>query len=684
MARAVWALATFCLLVSAACGSEGYEKHRGDKTAGFNVLMAAGQGRQGQVAARRVRRQYDVTDTAEVQWLHVNSRVTSRFATVTVESKLFNRADRGREAVFNMQLPEAAFISNFSMVINGTLYVGSVMGKAAAREAYDAAVEAGESAGHVAQESPRGREVFNIAINVGAWEEVTFQLTYQEFLVRRLGIYEHVISIRPQQIIPDMRISVDVREPQGFSFLRVPDIRISDLLTDQSTDELSTATVFRASPDHYVITYAPSEGEQAAMSAEGIMGDFVVQYDVVRQQKIGFIQVHGDYFVHYFAPTGLAVMPKNVVFVIDVSGSMSGDKIRQTKEAMAVILGELQGMDFFNIVTFSDRTTRWKSELQVANQENVRAAHTYVNNMKALGGTNINDAIIESSALLDRVLGRDSRASMIVLLTDGQPTTGVTRTNQIIANARDHLAGNHALFCLGFGYDVTFEFLERLALQNGGFARRIYPDSDSNLQLTGFFDEVAKPLMVDVNMGYGQVGNTALQVVDVTQTAFSNFFNGSEVVVAGRFPGAQPSNFHVTVTGKGAQDSLSLVEDFQLASLVAPEGYVERLWAYLTIKDLLKKERTSTDEEQQSELEERALSMSLEYNFVTPLTSMVVLQKNRRGQPADYMLYDESNQRNIASFGKGIARCCGPSSASGRSTSGSFWIVVTTVALLCV
>ncbi|CAH1274398.1 ITIH4 [Branchiostoma lanceolatum] len=673
MVRARWALVALCLLVSAACGSEGYDKGE-DKIAGFNVLIAARQGSRGQAAPHRVRRQGDVPDTADVYWLHVDSRVTSRFATVTVESKLANRADRGREAVFTMQLPEAAFISNFSMVINDTLYVGSVMERGAAREAYDAAVEAGESAGHVAQElSPRGREVFQIAINVGAEEKVTFQLTYQEFLVRRLGIYEHVISIRPAQIIPNMRISVDLREPQGFSFLRVPDIRTSDLLTDQSTDELSTAAVSRVSPEHYTVIYAPSEQEQTAMSAEGIMGDFVVQYDVIRQEQIGFIQVYGDYFVHYFAPTGLPVMPKSVIFVIDVSGSMGGDKIRQTKEAMAVILDELRGLDFFNIVTFSDRTTRWRPELQVANQANVKGADTYVNNMIATGGTNINDAIIEASALLDQVLRHDSRASMIVLLTDGQPTIGVTNTNQIIANARDHLAGNPALFCLGFGYDVSFEFLERLALQNGGFARRIYTGTDGELQLTSFFDEVAKPLMIDVNLGYGQGGSSAPQVADVTQTAFSNYFNGSEVVVTVRFPGAPPSNFHVTVTGKGAQDALSLVEDFQLASLAAPEGFVERLWAYLTIKDLLKKERTATEEEQQSRLKERALNMSLEYNFVTPLTSMVVLQNDRQTQSADRASGDDAGLRYYVKT----------SSYSGASSvrSWPFWLVASAVVL---
>eukprot|EP00058_Branchiostoma_floridae_P021636 XP_002607126.1 hypothetical protein BRAFLDRAFT_118667 [Branchiostoma floridae] len=388
MVKVGWALAAaLCILVLAECGSEGSHRKRDGEIAGFNVVIAGRQDSRDKVSERRVRRQDDIGDMADVYWLHVDSHVTSRFATVTVESKLANRGDRGREAVFTMQLPETAFISNFSMVINDTLYVGTVMEKGAARQAYDAAVEAGESAGHVAQESPRGREEFRIAINVGAEEKVTFQLTYQEFLVRKLGIYEHVISIRPEQIIPDMRITVDLRESQGFSFLRVPDIRTSDLLTDQSTDELSTATVSRVSPEHYTVTYSPSEQKQAAMSAQGIMGDFVVQYDVNRQQQIGFIQVYGDYFVHYFAPTGLPVMPKNVIFVIDVSGSMSGDKILQTKEAMAVILDELRETDFFNIVTFSDRTKRWKSELQVANQESIRAADTYVTSMVAQGGT---------------------------------------------------------------------------------------------------------------------------------------------------------------------------------------------------------------------------------------------------------------------------------------------------------
>ena len=151
-------------------------------------------------------------------------------------------------------------------------------------------------------------------------------------------------------------------------------------------------------------------------------------------------------------------------------------------------------------------------------------------------GTNLYGGIEHGVSLLDTFHNsrddyNERSLSMIILLSDGQPTDGITNLNQIKEKTKELINGRYSLFTLGFGNDVDHEFLEKLAGQNSGIFRKILVDSDSSLQLTGFFDDVATPLLLNVQFSYQEdvVDNNA-----VTDTRFPSYFKGSELVVAGK------------------------------------------------------------------------------------------------------------------------------------------------------
>ncbi|NXE15548.1 ITIH4 inhibitor, partial [Lophotis ruficrista] len=160
-------------------------------------------------------------------------------------------------------------------------------------------------------------------------------------------------------------------------------------------------------------------------------GDFVVRYDVKRGATAGDIQIVNGYFVHYFAPRELPVFPKNVIFVIDRSGSMAGRKIEQTRDALLKILQDVRPADQFSFITFNSRVAEWKSSLLPATAENVASAAGFVQTLSASGGTRnhldtyINRALLTAVSVLDKAERLPERSvSMIILLTDGQPTSG--------------------------------------------------------------------------------------------------------------------------------------------------------------------------------------------------------------------------------------------------------------------
>ncbi|XP_007950284.2 inter-alpha-trypsin inhibitor heavy chain H4 [Orycteropus afer afer] len=586
----------------------------------------------------------------DIYSLTVESKISSRFAHTVVTSRVVNRADTVKEAAFQMELPKKAFITNFSMIIDGVTYPGTIKEKAAAQEQYSTAMARGESAGLV-KATGRKTEQFQVSVSVAPAAKITFELVYEELLKRQLGTYELLLKIQPQQLVKHLQMDIHIFEPQGIRFLETE----STFMTNELAEALTTSQ--NKTKAH--IRFKPSLSQQQKSPEQQdtvLNGNFIIRYDVNRTLSGGSIQIENGYFVHYFAPEGLPTMPKNVVFVIDKSGSMSGRKIQQTREALIKILGDLRPNDQFNLVIFSSEIAQWKPSMVQASANNVNEAKSYAATIKAQGGTNINDAMMTAVKLLDKSNRQEllpsGSVSLIILLTDGDPTEGETNPVKIQKNVREAINGQYSLFCLGFGLDVSYVFLEKLALDNGGLARRIYEDSDSALQLQDFYQEVANPLLSAVTFEYPS--NT---VEKVTQENLGLLFKGSEMVVAGKLRDQSPDVLSAKVSGQVHKQNIT----FQTESKVVEQeeefrspkyifhNFMERLWAYLTIQQLLKQIVSASDAERPA-LESQALGLSLNYSFVTPLTSMVVTKPEGLEQVAEKPKEDGRGHLNLDFF----------------------------------
>ncbi|CAJ1051412.1 inter-alpha-trypsin inhibitor heavy chain H3-like [Xyrichtys novacula] len=577
-------------------------------------------GREALKGAERVARSVQV----EVHSVKVDCTVTSRFAHTVMTSTAMNKANTSQEVFFEMELPKTAYITNFSMEIEGQMYHGEVKEKEKAKKQYEKAVSTGQTAGLV-KASGRKMEKFSVSVNIAAESNVTFILTYEELLQRKFGNYEIQTRVKPKQRVQDFQIVANIYEPQGISFV---DAHASFLSNDLLPLVEKTVTDKKAH-----ISFSPTMEQQRSCSdCDGTLidGDFIIKYDVNRVHNIGDIQIVNGYFVHFFAPPDLPRVPKNVVFVIDRSGSMSGRKMAQTREAMQAILKELHEDDHFAVIRFDSRVETWRETLTKATAENVASAQEYVKDTDSRGSTNMNDALLRGVEMLvnDRQEKRIPERSidMVIMLTDGMPDGGRSSLGMIQQNVRNAAGGNLSLFCLGFGNDVDYSFLDTLSKESKGVARRIYEGSDATLQLQGFYEEVSSPLLLEVDLRYPDNA-----VDSLTTNHFNQLFNGSEIVVAGRLMDNDLNNFLVEVYGQGIEEDFKAQGQTSVTDwgvMYPDEEYIfgdftERLWAYLTIQQLLEKGKTgSTDEKENATA--KALDMSLQYHFVTPLTSMVV------------------------------------------------------------
>uniref|UniRef100_A0A8C7JSN2 Inter-alpha-trypsin inhibitor heavy chain family member 6 n=1 Tax=Oncorhynchus kisutch TaxID=8019 RepID=A0A8C7JSN2_ONCKI len=564
---------------------------------------------------------------------HVRCSVVSRYAHTTIQSYVWNQLPVTKEAAFEVDLPSAAFISNFTITSNDKVYIAQVKERSVARKMYDAAKKQGKTAGL------REIEKFRVAVSVPSGTRMSFSLSYEELLPRRLGRYELTLGLRPGGLVTNLTLDVSIAERTGLSFIKVLPLKTSRLLSNTVTgeSEAPASTQVQQNPLCARVHYSPSLQQQSSASSKGLNADYIIQYDVELSDLIGDIQVFDGYFVHYFAPRGLPVVPKDVIFVIDVSGSMIGTKIKQTKQAMSTILGDLREEDHFNIITFSDKVHTWRKGRTVrATRINIRDAKDFVKRIIAEGWTNINAALLSAAQLVNppSSSGGTRRVPLVIFLTDGEATIGVTSGDFILSNAKSAL-GATSLFGLAFGDDADFPLLRRLALDNRGVARMVYEDADAALQLKGFYDEVASPLLSDIQLTYMDD-----QAFDVTRSLFPNYFQGSELVVTGKVkPGVR--DLKVSLTASGSKQKVKVENEVLVSngegnrtvlSMGCPGGmdgipsFVRRLWAYFTIKELLLAKLNTTDPNIQKLLGEKATNLSLKYNFVTPVTSLVVVK----------------------------------------------------------
>ncbi|XP_028941554.1 inter-alpha-trypsin inhibitor heavy chain H3 isoform X2 [Antrostomus carolinensis] len=577
-----------------------------------------------------------VVNGIEIYSMKIDSKVTSRFARNVITSRAVNRGNVHKEVFFDVELPKTAFITNFSMTIDGVTYPGTIKEKEVAKKQYEKAVSKGQTAGLV-KASGRKTEKFTVSVNIEAASKVTFELTYEELLKRQFGKYEMFIKVKPKQLVKDFEIEVNIFEPQGIT-----DLEAEGTFMTNDLQNIIKKT-FLEKKGH--ISFKPTLDQQRTCgncSQSVLDGDFTVRYDVKRTTPDN-LQIVNGYFVHFFAPTNLPKLPKNVIFVIDVSGSMSGREIQQTREALLKILDDIKEDDYFNFILFGSEVHTWKETLSKATPENLDEARKFVRSIDTEGLTNLYGGVMRGIDMLNAAhegnLVPKRSASIIIMLTDGQPNVGISNTQDIQAHVKKAIEGKYPLYNLGFGYGVDYNFLEKMALENKGLARRIYPDSDADLQLQGFYDEVSNPMLTDVELNYPEN-----EISDLTKNNFKHFYDGSEIVVAGRFIDNNQNSLSVDVRGEGANDALSYTtqQDAEQTAKAFQEqeyifgDYIERLWAYLTIEQLLEKRIAATGEEKEN-LTAKALDLSLKYKFVTPLTSMVVTK------PEDY-----NNQDGIA------------------------------------
>ncbi len=530
-----------------------------------------------------------------VDYLNINADVNNGYAITTVEEKLTNPVDIATEDEFKFMIPEEAFISGFTLLIDGKEYNAEVLPKQEAKEKFEQAASQGKSAGLL---ETKKQNMFSYSLSFAPRQSIIVRLKYEQAVKKSMGEYEYALFLRKTD------------EAHSVNALSV-NLNISSM-NDITT--LETLGFTGAS-----VKYLSTTKGQVKYSANALPDrDLTVVYTTNNPPLNGdmlFYSTGGKgYMMHVFSPTeadlGTTALSKDIIFVVDKSGSMSGEKIAQVKRVFTSIISDLPPDDYFNILFFDTSVRAFSTTLMEANTKNKADAANFVNSLDANSGTNINQALLDALAMF----GKSSRVPIIVFLTDGAPTEGITSPYVIRKNVRDANKLKVSIFTIAFGIEdeSNYDFLKALSLENYGKAQRFYMEGGVEEEMKGFYKTISTPLITNMSFTYNAVS-------DIVNTGQNNLFAGSDAIVLGKYS-TGTSTIASDVAAITRTGSRNFKNSFNVAS--TPENaFIPRLWAYTTIRKLM--DRIDVEGETEP-LKSGITKLSLEFKFVTPYTSLFV------------------------------------------------------------
>ncbi len=315
------------------------------------------------------------------------------------------------------------------------------------------------------------------------------------------------------------------------------------------------------------------------------------------------------------AVTEEQILPKDIVFCVDRSGSMrEGSKMEQAKAALKYCVENLRPEDRFNIVDFSTGVHAFQeTSLAPVNKDNIAKALRYVENFAPGGGTAIHDALAQSLEFL----GEDDRLKMILFATDGVPTIGESDADKILSSVAKANDQDVRIFVFGEGYDVNTKLLDFLAINHRGEADYVLPEEDIAEKISRFYDRVGSPVMTNLEIAIDGVGAS-----DVYPQKVPDVFRGEQVLVFGKYRGAGKHTVELTGIIGGEEKTFSYELEFP-ETTDDKHSFVPRLWAGQKVDALISEARAAGVNPPQ-ELIDDITYLAMRYGIVTPYTSFLM------------------------------------------------------------
>lgn len=563
----------------------------------------------------------------------VQAEITGFLSRVRVTQEFENNFSEKIEAVYVFPLPQNAAVDDMRMRIgqNGERVVrGRILKREEAREVYEAAKSLGRIASLLDQERPN---IFTQAVaNILPGEKIVIEISYVETLKYEDGSYEFVF---PMTVAPRYIPGAAIGKQGGGTApdtTQVPDAsRITPpVAKDRAGHDISIRVRLDAGVPLDSVASKSHQIESVARSANSYdvklknektipNKDFILRYDVAGKKIEDAILTHrngkGGYFTMILQPPDRVdakdVTPKEIVFVLDTSGSMSGFPIEKAKESMKMALDGMNPQDTFNLITFAGDTHILFEKPLPATAENLKAAQAFLASRQGGGGTEMMKAI---RAALDPS-DSQQHIRVVCFMTDGE----VGNDMEIIGEVQKH--PNARVFSFGIGSSVNRFLLDKIAEEGRGEAEYVTLQDDGSAAAKRFHERVRSPLLTDISLDFG-----GLNVTDVYPKRTGDLFSAKPVIIHGRFTQAGSG----VIKLKGRSFGREVVREIPVNFPENEPGHdvLATLWARARIDELMSQDYAGMQSGNTKEdVKTTITNLGIEYRLLTQFTSFVAVEE---------------------------------------------------------
>jgi len=531
-----------------------------------------------------------------IRYHRVGVTIEDQVATTRIDQVFVNENDWEAEGTYVFPLPSGATVSDFVMWVDGEPVEAEILEADQARHIYEDIVRRRRDPAlleYVGRDAVQAR-IFPIPPG----EERRVELSYTQVLPLENGLVRYVYPLDTERFsarpLEECAIRVEVRSPQPIRAVYSP--------THQDRIFIQRDGEFRAT-----IGYE----EQDVLPQRDFELVYTVNPELVGVNLLTYREEPEEgFFLLLLAPAVEVgeeqVQPKDVLVVLDTSGSMEGEKIRQAKDALRYALEHLNREDRFNVLAFSSGLQPYALDLRPASEAD--EAVEWAQGLDALGGTDINRALLEALAQVN-----PRRTTVLIFLTDGQPTEGVTDVEQVLANVEAAAGSGVRLFPFGVGDDVNTVLLDTLASELRGATGYVRPDERIDEEVSSFYARVSIPVLTDIALDFDGV-----LAAEIYPEPLPDLFAGQQLIVVGRYRGDGPARIALIGQVEGREQEFVYEGNFRSQG---GDDFIPRLWAARKIGYLLTQIRLHGEQE---EWVEAVVELSGRYGIITPYTSFLI------------------------------------------------------------
>ena len=543
-----------------------------------------------------------------IESLEISGKLSDAVAHIQVSQTFENTGSAQLEATFVFPLPYDGAIDELTLLVDGKEYAAKLLSAKEARERYEEIVRKSRDPALLEWVGTGMFQTSVFPIPAGAKRTVT--LRYTQLCRRSHGLTDFLFPLATakytEQPLEKFTLKLAVESSAKLKNIYSPTHAIELKRPDSRHAVVSFEAKKTIPPEDFRLFFDAADRDAAAS---------MVSYRPEKDEDGYFLLLASP----EIEPAKDKRVAKTVVFAVDRSGSMSGEKMEQAKGAARFVLNNLREGDTFNIVAYDSEIETFRPELEKFNDDTREAALGFVNGLYAGGSTNIDGALSRALGMLKDT----NRPSYVIFLTDGLPTVGETGEAAIAKHAEDANEVRARVFAFGVGYDVNSRLLDKVARSGHGQSEYVRPNEDIETAVSNLYRRIGAPVMTDVELTIDVEGSKRVDGPTVSRVypgGSFDLFAGDQAVLVGRYrlPGAAKVTLSGTVNGE--EESLDFAAELVDKSDDDTNSFVAKLWATRRVGEIIDELDLKGRNE---ELIKELVDLATKHGILTPYTSFL-------------------------------------------------------------